>query len=60
MATLRTIRTTGEHLVEDIARLYCPTCGGLGYYTAYAFDLDSKHYIPDRDVECIDCNGTGI
>lgn len=51
MNTLRTIVTTAGDLVEDVKRLYCLTCDGLGYVSGV---------MPwDDDRECPDCHGFG-
>jgi DnaJ-class molecular chaperone len=49
----RTITTTGEHLVFDVALAFtCWTCDGAGVMAA----RDPQ----ESEKECLDCNGTGL
>ncbi len=49
----KTIFTTGEHLLEDVATEFtCWSCEGAGYFRAPSSE--------DEETKCLDCNGTGL
>lgn len=50
---MKTVISTGEHLIEDVAdALMCHECEGAGYFKAPSLELE--------ETECLSCHGTGL